>query len=114
MLQAMKLAVLAFALSLMPALAETNGTLRIGDTATFQATGFDQGGDTVRAASIHWREIEVPAHLTFTDTSVAHQATVRLDSTPVGGQDQVEDHDVEALPFFHELSHRQSRVAHPK
>ena len=64
--------------------------LRVGDTTTFAAVSFDQGGDTVRAAAVHWREVEVPAHLTFTDTSVVNHVTVRVDSTPVGGQDAVD------------------------
>ncbi|HMA42336.1 MAG TPA: invasin domain 3-containing protein [Gemmatimonadales bacterium] len=57
----------------------------VGGTATFAAVAIDVAGDTVTTAQIHWRPYTpFNPHITITDTATANQATVRLDSTPVG------------------------------
>jgi YVTN family beta-propeller protein len=59
----------------------------VGGTATFTAAAIDAAGDTIPATPIHWRpDNPVNPHMTLVDTATANQATVRLDSTPMGGE----------------------------
>jgi YVTN family beta-propeller protein len=59
----------------------------VGATTTFAATVVDAAGDTMSGVPVHWRpDNTVNPHLTIVDTSVAGQVTVRLDSTPFGGE----------------------------
>jgi YVTN family beta-propeller protein len=56
----------------------------VGGTTVFRAAVIDQAGDTM-TTPIHWRrDLPFNYHLTVIDTSIAKQATVRLDSTPFG------------------------------
>ncbi|HTH64466.1 MAG TPA: invasin domain 3-containing protein [Gemmatimonadales bacterium] len=56
----------------------------VGGTTVFHAAVIDQAGDTM-TTPIHWRrDLSFNYHLTVIDTSIANQATVRLDSTPFG------------------------------
>lgn len=58
----------------------------VGGTTAFHAAVVDQNGDTM-ATPIHWRrDTQFNPHLTIVDSSVANQVTVRLDSTPFGGE----------------------------
>src|SRR5262249_35378644 len=58
----------------------------VGNSTTFRGTVLDAGGDTM-AIPVHWRDDNtVNRHLTITDSSVANQVTVRLDSTPFGSE----------------------------
>ncbi len=60
-------------------------SVSVGGTTTFKATVTDFGGDTMPTVPIHWRpDNPFNPHLKITDTTVAHQAVVRLDSTPFG------------------------------
>ncbi len=59
----------------------------VGGTTTFTATVTDFGGDTMPTVPIHWRpDNPFNPHLRVIDTATAHQAVVRLDSTPFGGE----------------------------
>jgi YVTN family beta-propeller protein len=58
----------------------------VGGTTIFHAAVIDQAGDTM-TTPIHWRrDLPFNYHLTVVDTSIANQATVRLDSTPYSGE----------------------------
>ncbi len=61
-------------------------SVAVGGTTTFHGTVVDAAGDTM-TTPVHWRDDNtVNRHLTITDTSVANQVTVRLDSTPFGAE----------------------------
>lgn len=58
----------------------------VGGTTTFTGTVVDAAGDTM-TTPVHWRnDNTVNPHVRIIDTSVANQVTVRLDSTPFGGE----------------------------
>ncbi len=59
----------------------------VGGTTTFQAVVTDFGGDTMPTVPVHWRaDNPFNPHLRIIDTSIVHQVTVRLDSTPFGSE----------------------------
>jgi YVTN family beta-propeller protein len=59
----------------------------VGGSATFKATVVDAAGDTMSGAPVYWRSDNTyNPHLAIVDSSVAGQVTVRLDSTPFGGE----------------------------
>jgi DNA-binding beta-propeller fold protein YncE len=59
----------------------------VGGTTLFTATVTDFGGDTMPTVPIHWRsDNPFNPHLRIIDTATVHQAIVRLDSTPFGGE----------------------------